>query len=63
MNRDPLIAPEGMWYTDGVIYAKKIFLEVGKDDKAFYKITDEEYRKLFKVKEEEEVNGYGDFAV
>ncbi|MBE6928039.1 MAG: hypothetical protein E7467_06080 [Ruminococcaceae bacterium] len=55
MIREPMIAPSGMWLTDGTLYAKKVFLEVGRNADEFYLISDEEYRNLI----QQEVNADG----
>lgn len=56
MKREPIIVPNGMWLTDGILYAKKkVFLEVGRNADEFYLISDEEYRNLI----QQEVNADG----
>lgn len=53
MERQVLIAAEGMILTDGTIYGRKIYLEVGKSPDDFYEISEAEYEKLM----EEEADG------
>ena len=55
MKREPMIASDGMWLTDGILYAKKIFLEVGRNPDDFYEISEEEYNRII-----EEESSYED---
>ena len=46
MNRDTLIADEGMIYTDGNTYGSVIHLAEGINKEDFYQITVAEYEAL-----------------
>ena len=52
MNRTPLIASEGMIFTNGEIYGTTIYLADGVDANAFYEITIEEYHKRLEEQDE-----------
>lgn len=45
-------ADEGKWLTDGEIFGKTISLADGVNMENFYEITDEEYEKIQREKEE-----------
>jgi len=51
MQENVLIASEGMILTDGAIYGKKIYLEIGRNPDVFYEITREEYEKMLENQE------------
>ena len=51
MKRKILTAKEGMVFTDGKIYGKKIYLAEGESAEKFYEITKEEYAKTLKESE------------
>ena len=46
MERIVLRASDGMILTDGSIFGRKIYLEVGRNPEDFYEITEEEYEKM-----------------
>lgn len=51
-----LWASEGMWLTDGVVYAKTIKLAEDRSADEFHEITDEEYNNIMaEVEAETEV--------
>lgn len=52
--RNILYADEGKILTDGTIYGKEVFLEVGRETSEFYEITESEYEKI--LEEEEEID-------
>ena len=52
-NIKVLKADEGMRLTDGEIYAKTILLPENRTPEEFSEITEEEYNKIEKVKEQE----------
>ena len=54
-RRTPLIANEGMVYTNGEMYGAIIYPADGIDVSRFYQITKEEYNKI-KEKQEAEMN-------
>ncbi len=45
-------ADKGKWLTDGEIFGKTISLADGVNMEKFYEITDEEYEKIQREKEE-----------
>ena len=53
MDRITLIADDGMYYTNGVIYGKQIHLAEGMTTDGFYQITEEEYNAI--PKEDDEI--------
>ena len=46
MERIVLRASDDMILTDGTIFGRKIYLEVGRSPDDFYEITEEEYEKM-----------------
>ena len=57
MGRQIIEAKNGMVFTDGEIYGKKIYLAVGETADKFYEITIEEYEEILKQEEEMLLNG------
>ncbi len=55
ITRIRITASEGMILTDGEIYGTDIFLAEGKNDKDFYEISQEEYEKILKAEEENDI--------
>lgn len=56
MERHILTASDGMILTDGVIYGRKIYLEIGRNPDDFYEITNEEYEKRMESEVNEDVS-------
>lgn len=54
MERHILIASEGMVYTDGTIFGRKIYLQHGRNPDEFYEITNEEYNRIIEEKSSNE---------
>ena len=52
MGRQIIEAKNGMIFTDGEIYGKKIYLAEGESADKFYEITDEEYWEIMAESEE-----------
>lgn len=52
--RNILYADEGKILTDGTIYGKEVFLEVGRATSEFYEITESEYEKILEEEEEKD---------
>ena len=48
-----LWASEGMWLTDGTVYAKTVKLAEGIMPEEFWEITDEERKSMFPEEEKE----------
>lgn len=46
MERKVITATDGMLFTDGVNYAKKIFLSENADVTKWYEITEKEYNEI-----------------
>lgn len=55
MERQILIASDGMVLTNGETYGKEIYLAVGVSADAFYEITEAEYEELMQAEEEEDM--------
>lgn len=53
MERQHLIANDGMVLTDGNIYGKEIYLADGMSADAFHEITMAEYEQMLAVEEDE----------
>lgn len=53
MERQHLIANDGMVLTDGNIYGKEIYLADGMSADAFHEITQAEYEQMLAVEEDE----------
>lgn len=51
MDRIIKVAPEGMLFTDGLNYVKKIYLAEDADAAKWYEIATEEYEKIQEKKE------------
>lgn len=51
MERQTLIASDGMVLTDGEIYGKEIYLAEGVNADVFYEITDAEYEQIVSSKD------------
>lgn len=52
-TRKTLYADGGKILTNGEIYGKQIFLADGVSETDFYEITEEEYKRVMKEKEED----------
>jgi hypothetical protein len=52
MEKILIEAPENMYFTDGEIYGKQIWLAEGRSPKEFWMITEEEYQEILKAEEE-----------
>lgn len=52
VTRTVLIADEGMVLTDGKVYGKKVYLEVGADSFVWREISEEEYEAAMAKSEE-----------
>lgn len=57
MKQNVLTASEGMIFTDGTIYGRKIYLQDGRNPDDFYEITEEEYEKQLEPEVNEDVEG------
>ena len=44
--REPIVASEGMIFTNGEIYASEIYLAEGMSSEKFYEISKEEYEAM-----------------
>lgn len=52
-DRIPLIADEGMAYTNGTDYGTVIYLAVGADPNSYWQITREEYNAILESEQAE----------
>ena len=53
MDIEVLIADEGMVYTDGECYGKRIYLGENRSSSEFWQITEAEYEKMLSEQEEQ----------
>ena len=51
MERETLIANDGMVLTDGEVYGKEIYLAEGVNADAFHEITEAEYEQIVSSKD------------
>ena len=54
-RRITLYADKGKVLTNGTIYGKQIHLAIGEQDYLFYEISEEEYEKIVKEQEKQEI--------